>query len=236
MPAAPPAPPPSARVIEARGVRKSFKRGSTSTLVLDGVDLSIDAGECAMLVGPSGSGKTTLMSVIGCVLSPDEGRVRVLGHDVAELDAGQKADLRRRRIGFVFQRHHLIRGLNALENVGVPLKLEGRPDHEITARARELLERVGLSDRAGYEPSRLSVGQCQRVALARALAADPEIVLADEPTAALDAESGQQAMRLLTELTVEAGKTLVVVTHDHRVLPFATRILSMENGRIVRCA
>lgn len=222
--------------VELVGVNKSFGRGAAATEVLRSVNLTVLPGECLFLLGPSGSGKTTLLSIMGCLLAPDAGRVRVLGHDVSRLALDERAVLRRRCLGFVFQRFHLIRGLTAAENVAVPLRLDGVGERRALRRAHSLLDRVGVADKAHEAPHRLSVGQCQRIAVARALAADPQLVLADEPTASLDAESGQQAMRLLREVTVAEGKTLVVVTHDHRILPTPTgtdRIVAMDSGRLV---
>lgn len=218
--------------IELRKVRKSYARGTTVTCVVDGVDLAVKHGECAFLLGPSGSGKTTLLSIIGCVLTPDAGVVRILGQDVSELSPDDAALLRLRHIGFVFQRFHLIRGLSARENVAVPLTLSGWNTVDADDRANELLVQVGMGDHADAQPQRLSVGQCQRVAFARALAADPDLILADEPTASLDAKTGHSALELLRELTVAAGKTVIVVTHDPRILSFADRILHMENGKL----
>jgi putative ABC transport system ATP-binding protein len=218
--------------IELRRVRKSYVRGATVTCVVDGVDLTVERGECVFLLGPSGSGKTTLLSIIGCVLTPDSGVVRVLGHDVSNLLPDEAALLRLRNIGFVFQRFHLIRGLSACENVAVPLMLSDWNAQDAADRARELLVQVGMRDHVDAQPQRLSVGQCQRVAFARALASDPELILADEPTASLDAKTGHAALDLLRELTVAAGKTVIVVTHDPRILPFADRILHMENGKL----
>lgn len=218
--------------INARELYKGYQRGGALTPVLCGVDLSIGAGEFVFLVGPSGSGKTTLLSILGCILTPDAGEVRILGEDLLRLSAGQRADLRRDRIGFVFQRFHLIRGLNAVENVAVPLTLAGTALRAARQRSLELLEAVGLADRAKSHPTRLSTGQCQRIALARALAASPDLILADEPTASLDAENGREAMRLLRRLTADQGKTAVVVTHDHRIFEFADRILHLDGGRI----
>lgn len=220
------------RPIELRSVRKSYSRGATVTCVVDDVDLTVNHGECVFLLGPSGSGKTTLLSMIGCVLTPDTGVVRILGHDVGRLTPDEAALLRLRHIGFVFQRFHLIRGLSARENVAVPLTLSGWTAADASERAHELLVRVGMREHADAQPQRLSVGQCQRVAFARALAADPDLILADEPTASLDAKTGHVALELLRELTVAAGKTVIVVTHDPRILPFADRILHMENGKL----
>jgi putative ABC transport system ATP-binding protein len=231
-PVTPPMATGAAEAVTLVDVHKSFSRGGAETRVLDGCTLSVRRGECVFLVGPSGSGKTTLLSIIGCVLRADTGSVRIMGRDVLALSPAAAAELRRTQIGFVFQRFHLLRGLTALDNVCLPLTLDGVARSVAERRGRELLARVGLADKAHCEPRRLSVGQCQRVALARALAADPPLILADEPTASLDAELGQQAMQLLRSMTVEMGKTAVVVTHDPRIESFADRILVMEGGRL----
>jgi putative ABC transport system ATP-binding protein len=215
-----------------RGVTKSYVRGNSISTVLDNVDFTVGHGECVFVVGPSGSGKTTLLSIIGCVLRADEGRVQILGQDVNDISPKQAAELRRHQIGFVFQRFHLIRGLTAGENVAVPLVLAGCKPAAATRRAAELLEQVDMAQYANSQPHRLSVGQCQRVAFARALVADPDLILADEPTAALDAKTGQQEMNLLRQLTVESGRTVVVVTHDPRILDFADRVVQIENGTL----
>lgn len=222
--------------IAMQQVCKSYTRGGAVTQVLKSVSLEVRSGQAVFLLGPSGSGKTTLMSIMGALLSQDSGEVYILGNNLAGLNHQKRAELRRRRLGFVFQKFHLIRGLTAAENVALPLKLDGAANASSQKKALSLLERVGLADKAHEHPQRLSVGQCQRVAVARALAADPDIVLADEPTASLDAESGLAAIRLLRELTVECGKTLVVVTHDHRIVPKASsteRIVAMDSGSIV---
>ena len=218
--------------VALRRVCKSYRRGSSDTPVLRDIDLYIPQGECIFLLGPSGSGKTTLLSIIGCVLTPDRGVVEVLGYDVARLASHELAQHRRDRLGFVFQRFHLIRGLTALENVCVPMTLAGRRPAEARDRGAQLLRQVGLADKALLDPRRLSVGQCQRVAIARALANDPQLILADEPTAALDADSGREAIELLRQLTAETGKTVVVVTHDHRILHYADRVVRVEHGEL----
>ena len=214
------------------GLCKAYTRGDSTTMVLQGVDLRVERGECLFLMGPSGSGKSTLLAILGCILSPDSGQVRILGENLGLLDARRRTLLRRHRIGFVFQRFQLLRGLTALHNVAVPLELCGVPPATALARAERLLEQVGLRDRAAALPAQLSAGQCQRVALARALAVEPELILADEPTANLDERNGLEAMRLLRELAVSQGRTLIVVTHDVRILPFADRILRLEQGRL----
>ena len=194
-------PDPRRLAVSAEGVVKTYERGSTAARVLDGVDLHVERGRSVFLAGPSGSGKTTLLSILGCILSADEGRVNILGQDLSALSPRQRSDFRRDRIGFVFQRFHLIRGLTACENIGVPLVLRGMPPHAVRQRALTLLEMVGLADKANAHSHSLSAGQCQRVALARALANDPELILADEPTASLDAAKGHDMMELLWRLT-----------------------------------
>ena len=218
--------------IVAHDVHKSYTTGGTTTPVLQGVELETSHGECVFLVGPSGSGKSTLLSILGCMLTPDRGRVEIVGHDLAGLNDVERAVLRRDRIGFVFQRFQLIRGLNALQNACLPLTLRGVSPKEAARRATELLDAVGLADKRMAHVGKLSTGQCQRVALARALAGDPDLILADEPTASLDAQNGQEVMRLLRRLTSERGKTALVVTHDQRIFDYADRILHLDAGRI----
>jgi putative ABC transport system ATP-binding protein len=218
--------------IVVANLHKAYRRGGTITHVLCDVSFTVERGECVFLVGPSGSGKTTLLSILGCVLSPDSGRVEILGRDVQRLDPQSAAVLRRDNIGFLFQRFHLIRGLTALENVALPLIFRGVSERTASRRASEFLDQVDLADRRSHQVSQLSVGQCQRVALARALVGDPELLLVDEPTAALDARHGQTAMQLLGDLAGRLGTTVVVVTHDQRILNFADRVLSLENGKI----
>lgn len=214
-------------------IHKSYMRGSEATPVLRGIHIHVEAGECLFLVGPSGSGKSTLLSILGCILTPDRGQMRLFGRDTQLLDERARVDLRRNRIGFVFQRFQLIRGLTALENVTVPLVLQGKHPAAARQRGLALLEAVGLSKHAQAHPAQLSAGQCQRVALARALAGDPSLILADEPTAALDSENGHEVMRLLRRLTTEQGKTVVVVTHDQRILSYADRVCRLDEGRLV---
>jgi putative ABC transport system ATP-binding protein len=224
----------TAAAIELRGLTKSYRRGSTTTPVLQGIDLTVRPGECAFLAGPSGSGKTTLLSIVGCILSDDGGAIRVLGEDIQRLARSERAALRLERIGFVFQRFYLIRGLSAVDNVCVPLNLIDMPKRQAYERAMYLLDAFGLADKAKSHPANLSTGQCQRIALARALANDPDLILADEPTASLDAENGQIVMRLLRQLASAHNKTVVVVTHDSRIFSFADRLHLLESGRIVR--
>lgn len=224
-------PPPLAAQVE--GVHKAYRRGNTSTPVLNGVDLDVRQGECVYLAGPSGSGKTTLLSILGCILSADRGSVRVLDQDLDRLDAPQRSVLRLMRVGFVFQKFHLIHGLSAIHNVCVPLTLRGMSRRAARARAMPLLEAVGLAEKAAAHPRNLSAGQCQRVALARALVGDPDLILADEPTASLDAANGREVMELLRRLTTRQGKTAIVVTHDQRIFDFADRVCWLEGGRVM---
>jgi len=219
--------------IDASGLSKSSVRGDVVSHVLRDIDLSARAGECIVLAGPSGSGKTTLLSLLGCILRPDAGRLELLGRDVERLARRELAALRRNEIGFLFQRLHLIRGLSAMENVAVPLLLNGVKERAARKSAAARLEAVGLAGLERHDPRRMSVGQCQRIALARALANDPRIILADEPTASLDAESGQAVMQLLQRLLREEQRTAIVVTHDVRVFPYADRVLHLQDGRFL---
>ncbi|HEV3344954.1 MAG TPA: ABC transporter ATP-binding protein [Pirellulales bacterium] len=220
-------------VVRAIDLSKSYRNGSELSPVLRGINLCVPRGECVFLVGPSGSGKTTLLSILGCVLSADAGRLQILGVDVLGLSPAEQARFRREEIGFVFQRFHLFNALTATENVCVPLSLLGWSRARSRGRAKELLSLVGLGDKASSRVTRLSMGQRQRVAFARALAGDPQLILADEPTASLDAEAGSNAMRVLKGLCRELGKTVLVVTHDSRIYPMADRILRLGDGRIV---
>jgi putative ABC transport system ATP-binding protein len=222
--------------ISVRGIRKSYGAGTAQTVVLKGVDFDVRRGECVFLAGPSGSGKSTLLSILGCILSADAGQLQILGQDVTRFDTRQQAHFRRHRIGFVFQRFHLFRGMRAWENVCVAFELLGHRRRDAKSHSVRLLQAVGLGDKVHSHITQLSMGQRQRVALARALAGDPELILADEPTASLDATSGLNAMRQLRRLADEQQKTLVVVTHDSRIFPFADRILHLENGQIAQVA
>lgn len=221
-----------AAIIEAADLAKSYYNGPTASRVLKGVSLTVRSGEFVFLLGPSGSGKSTLLSILGCVLSADAGSLTVRGQDVSTASPAELADFRRNHLGFVFQRFHLFHGLTALENVRVPLDLRGEGRRSGNQQAAELLEAVGLGDKIDCEISRLSMGQRQRVAVARALVGKPDLVFADEPTASLDAESGQVTVELLQRLARERQATVVVVTHDPRILGYADRVLHLENGTL----
>jgi len=218
-------------VVEASEIVKSYRRGGPEIPVLRGASLRVQRGECVFLMGPSGSGKSTLLSILGCILKPDRGRLALLGEEVRPCDL---LALRRSRIGFVFQGFRLVRGLSALDNVCVPAMIRGADPCASQAHAERLLEDVGLSDSIHANVDQLSAGQCQRVALARALANDPDLILADEPTAALDAQTGHQVMQLLRELIAARCKTAIIVTHDPRIVEDSDQVYSLEEGRLVR--
>jgi putative ABC transport system ATP-binding protein len=219
-------------MIHMRGVGKVYRRGAASVEALRGVDLDIAAGEYVAVVGPSGSGKSTLMNIMGCLDTASAGRYVLAGETVAALDRDRLAAIRNRRVGFVFQGFHLLPYATVLENVELPLSFAGRPAHECRQRAREIVERVGLGDRAHHRPCELSGGQMQRAAIARALVNRPDVVLADEPTGNLDSASGRVVIDLLGELQA-AGQTIVVITHDPSLAAVGSRVVSIHDGRIV---
>ena len=214
-------------------VTRVFKIGNVETQALRGVNLSIENGEFISLVGPSGSGKTTLLQMIGCLDQPTSGQVYINGKDVSHLNRNQRADMRRGTIGFIFQFFALIPTLSAYENVEMLLILTGHSPTERHQRVTELLETVGLSDRAQHRPDQLSGGEQQRVAIARSLATKPSLILADEPTANLDTPNGKLVMETMTRLNQETGVTFVFATHDPRVFNYARRVITMRDGLIV---
>ncbi len=220
--------------IAVRQLTKQYGEGSTGTLALRGVDLDVRAGELLMLMGPSGSGKTTLLSIMGGILTASSGSVRIAGREVVGLNEKQLPALRLEHIGFVFQGFNLFPTLTSGENVELMLDLKGISSAKAKTRAHELLEQVGLDGKYGAFPSDLSGGQKQRVAIARALAGDPGIILADEPTAALDSYTGRNVMEMMSDLAHRRGRAVVIVTHDSRVLNFADRIVRIEDGAIAR--
>ena len=216
--------------IQAEAICKSYRIGGETRRVLDDIDFSAAVGECVFLSGPSGSGKSTLLSILGCLLEPDAGRIWIGGRRVDRLSVAQRTLVRRSRIGFVFQRFQLINGISAEDNVAVPLTFQGIPLNKARELAARLLDHVGLGSHRSALPTHMSPGQCQRVALARAVIARPKLVLADEPTAALDSKSGAEVMELLKQLVGSAGASAVVVTHDPRIHRYADRICEIENG------
>ncbi len=222
-------------LIEARGLTKSYAMGEEVVHALDGVSLDIEAGEFVAIMGASGSGKSTLMNILGCLDRPDSGHYRLAGEAVEALDGDALARVRNRRIGFVFQQFNLLPRTSALENVELPLVYAGVPTATRQARAREALERVGLGRRLAHTPAELSGGQQQRVAIARALVNNPSLILADEPTGALDSHTSEDVMRLLAELNHQ-GITIVLVTHENDVAAWARRRLVFRDGQVVEDA
>jgi len=218
--------------IAVRQLTKKYEEGATGTLALRGVDLDAHAGELLMLMGPSGSGKTTLLSIMGCILTATSGSVQIAGREVVGLSEKQLPALRLEHIGFVFQGFNLFPTLTAGENVELMLDLKGISAVRAKKRAQELLEQVGLGRKYNSFPADLSGGQKQRVAIARALAGDPRIILADEPTAALDSHTGRNVMEMMSDLAHKRDRAVVIVTHDSRVLNFADRIVRIEDGAI----
>ncbi len=223
-------------VAKLTNVTRIYKIGQVETRALNGVTLTIESGEFTSLVGPSGSGKTTLLQLIGCLDQPTSGSVVINGIETTGLNRNQRADLRKGTIGFVFQFFALIPTLTAYENVEMPLLLNGKSAAERRRRVMELLEAVGMADRANNRPDQLSGGQQQRVAVARALATDPKLILADEPTANLDTENGEQVMEIMKKLNKETGATFVFATHDPRVIKYANRVVTLQDGVIVKDA
>jgi putative ABC transport system ATP-binding protein len=219
-------------VIKMQNVTRYYQVGQVETPALRGVNLTIEDGEFSAVVGPSGSGKTTLLQLMGCLDKPTGGKVFIKGEDVTQLNAGQRADLRKGTIGFIFQFFALIPGLTAYENVEMPLLLSGAKREGRRERVQELLEAVGLSDRAHHRPDQMSGGEQQRVAIGRALSTRPAVVLADEPTANLDGDTGRQVMEIMERLNKETGTTFFFATHDPRVLPFVHRKIVLRDGLV----
>jgi len=218
-------------LIETRELAKVYRMGDTEVRALAGVSVDIDRGEFVAVTGPSGSGKSTFMNLLGCLDRPSSGEYRLGGRTVSALDGDQLAEARNRHVGFVFQHFNLLPRTTALENVALPLVYAGVSKKERNDRAMRMLERVGLADRAHHHPAQLSGGQQQRVAIARALVSGPLLVLADEPTGALDTRTSLEVMALFHELNRQ-GMTLVVVTHEPEVARFARRVLRFRDGRI----
>jgi ABC-type lipoprotein export system ATPase subunit len=219
-------------VLRARGLRKHYGQGEGLVRAVDGVDLDVDLGESVAVMGPSGCGKSTLLHLLGGLDRPSGGEVSLGGRRIDRLGEKALARMRRTAVGFVFQAFHLMDELTAVENVELPALLDGRSPRVARRRGLELLERVGLADRAGFLPSALSGGQRQRVAIARALSSEPLVVFADEPTGNLDSAATIDVLRLFEDLH-QAGQTLIVVTHDERIAATADRLISMRDGAFV---
>jgi putative ABC transport system ATP-binding protein len=220
-------------MIEATEIAMSLGAGAARVDALKGINLALAGGELTLLMGPSGSGKTTLLSVLGCMLSPTGGSVQIRGRSTSGLNSEQLAQLRRDNIGFVFQSYHLFPTLTAAENVRLALDVRGEHSALARLKAERALATVGLAHKANAFPRALSGGEQQRVAIARAIVGDASVVLADEPTAALDSENGQAVMTVLAAIAKDPARATFIVTHDPRIMPFADRILRIEDGRIV---
>ena len=220
-------------IVECRNVKKIYRQGRMQTTALDGIDLDVEKGGFVALAGPSGSGKTTLLNIVGGLDSADEGTVLLDGNALEKMNESKLADLRLRKVGFVFQSYNLIPVLSALENVEFGMLLQGVPAKERGERARAILDDVGLADKYDRRPSELSGGQQQRVAVARAIVANPAIVLADEPTANLDSKTGNGLLELMREMNVSKNATFIFSTHDEMVMDYARRLVTIRDGRIV---
>jgi putative ABC transport system ATP-binding protein len=221
-----------AEIIKVENVKKIYRMGDNEVRALDGVSLVVEEGEFLMVMGPSGSGKTTLLHLMGCLDKPTEGEIYIASTPVSKLNDSQLAKIRNKMVGFVFQQFNLLPRLTALENVELPMIYAGVPKSARRKKAKELLELVGLGDRLHHRPTQLSGGQMQRVAIARALANDPMVLLADEPTGNLDSKSGEEILKIFSELN-ERGQTIIIVTHDPEVAKHAGRIVRMRDGKIV---
>ena len=219
-------------MIELKDIYKLYHMGDTVVHALDGIDLNVDEGEFVAIVGQSGSGKSTCMNIIGCLDVPTSGTYKLNGIDVSTMDDDMQAVIRNKFLGFIFQQYNLIPKLNVIENVELPLLYAGVDADARHAAAMRALERVGLSDKAKNRPNQLSGGQQQRVSIARALAGDPAVILADEPTGALDSRTGREVLALLQELNRD-GRTIVLITHDNSIAVKAKRIVRLADGKIV---
>ena len=219
-------------VIELKNVAKTYIMGDTPVHALRGVSLRVLRGEFVAIIGPSGSGKSTLMNLVGALDYPSKGHIFLDGHDISKMSESDLAQVRGRKIGFIFQQFNLLPTLTALRNVTLPMIFQGTPSHERDLRATELLNTVGLGDRTTHKPSELSGGQQQRVAIARALSLNPEMILADEPTGNLDTKTGTEIMQLLSELHEKHGRTIVLVTHDVDLIHHAERVIYLKDGAI----
>ena len=216
----------------ARGIVKDFGSGDARIRVLHEIDVDVRPSELSLLVGPSGCGKTTMISIIAGLLYPTAGEITVFGTKQSDLSGRKLVQFRAKNVGFVFQQYNLLPALTAAENAAVPLLIQNVPRKQAVARAREFLDLVGLADRSEQMPSQLSGGQQQRVAIARALVHEPRLLVCDEPTAALDAKSGQTVMELIRNIAVQPDRVVIVVTHDQRVFDYGDRMIAMSDGRI----
>ena len=223
-------------IVDIQGVDKTYQQGQVAVHALKKIDLAVEKGAFAALAGPSGSGKTTLLNIIGGLDAPDSGHVRVNGHDFRQMSQTEMAELRLRRIGFVFQAYNLLPVLSAVENVEYVMQLQGVPKTERRERAMAILDEVGLSGKYHNRPAELSGGQQQRVAVARAIVSAPAIVLADEPTANLDSKTGEGLIQIMRRMNAEKGVTFVFSTHDKMVMSYANQLIHIHDGGIVNKA
>lgn len=220
--------------VRCQGLTKDYGTGDNKVSALTGVDLDVNYGELTLLVGPSGCGKTTLISIIAGLLNPTSGNIEVLDNDLNKISGSKKARFRSQYVGFVFQQFNLLPTLTAAENAAIPLIISGLDRRKAVQKASECLEMVGLKGRSKSLPAELSGGQQQRVAIARSLVINPRLLVCDEPTAALDAKSGQTVMQLLRQVAVQTDRAVIVVTHDNRVFGYGDRIVEMEDGYVKR--
>jgi putative ABC transport system ATP-binding protein len=218
-------------ILNMKNIVKTYVMGEEVQTVLKSINLTVNEGEFVSILGPSGSGKSTLMNIIGCLDVPTSGKYILSGNEVEDMDEAELAQIRNKEIGFIFQQFQLLPRLNALQNVELPLIYAGIPEKQRKERAKEMLSRVGLSDKLKNKPNQLSGGQQQRVAIARAMVTEPTILLADEPTGALDQATGHQIIDLFTELNKE-GKTIIMITHDEKIAKNATRIIKILDGNL----
>ncbi len=220
-------------VIELQDVWKIYNMGNVEVPALRGISLKVFHGEFVAIMGPSGSGKSTAMNMVGCLDVPTRGKIFLSGQDISQLSESDLAQIRGKKIGFIFQTFNLMPGLTALENIMLPMTFQGVPRDQREKRAKELLVSVGLGDRLNHKPMELSGGQQQRVAIARSLANNPEVILADEPTGNLDTKTGREVMTMLSDLHSREGKTIVMVTHDPNVAKYAKRSVNLKDGKVV---
>ncbi len=224
----------SSSLIELKGVVKSYQMGETTTTVLHGIDMQIQSGDMVAIMGASGSGKSTIMNIVGLLDRPTEGRYFLNGDDVSDIDDNKRATVRNQTIGFIFQQFYLLSKLSATNNVALPLMYRGgMSKRQIGEQVQQILDKVGMADRTHHRPNELSGGQQQRVAIARALVGEPDLLLADEPTGALDSKTGKEVMELFIKLNQEERKTVVIVTHDPNIGAQCNRIIHIKDGEIV---